>query len=159
MPGNLNVVEFTHSWLEPCSNLYAGVFNSPPWSEAWIVDVVISRLSEILGTPGSYGLVVIDGQAPVALILGYCETFVDGVDFYIKEMCVKSDRQREGIGAMVLGALREELHSEGVRKLYLLSARGSAAEDFYRKMGFYVSEKMIMMGLWLPPNVDHEHLT
>jgi hypothetical protein len=34
-------------------------------------------------------------------------------------------------------------------KVYLLTARDSAAEAFYNKRGFYISPKMIMMGKYL----------
>jgi N-acetylglutamate synthase-like GNAT family acetyltransferase len=41
--------------------------------------------------------------------------------------------------------LEQGLAAMDVEKIYLLTARGSRAEAFYQKCGFYISPKMIMM--------------
>jgi aminoglycoside 6'-N-acetyltransferase I len=151
---NLDIVEMDPDRLTPFAELYVDVFNSPPWSEEWTVPIALARLGEIAGTPGFLGLAVLDEESVVGFVAGYGETFLDGTDFYIKEMCVKTDRQRQGIGTALLDCLRARLTDDGVRKMYLLTARESSAEAFYAKSGFYTSEKMIMMGQWLRPREE-----
>jgi hypothetical protein len=44
------------------------------------------------------------------------------------------------------------LRAQGVGKVYLLSARGGAAEAFYQARGFYTSEKIVMLAKYLEDN-------
>ena len=60
-------------------------------------------------------------------------------------MCVKTDIQRQGIGAKLIEYLERDLKQRDVGKIYLLTARDTLAETFYKKAGFYASSKMIMM--------------
>ena len=55
------------------------------------------------------------------------------------------------VGEAQLDELKKTLVSKGVRKIYLLTSRDASAAAFYKKHGFYVSKKMIMMGQWLKP--------
>ncbi|MDR6319775.1 GNAT family N-acetyltransferase [Actinoplanes couchii] len=53
--------------------------------------------------------------------------------FLLKEMCVRTARQRQGHGSALLEALASRLPE--VRHRYLLTARDSAASDFYQANG------------------------
>ncbi len=81
--------------------------------------------------------------------MGYIEQWDKQKVFYLKEMCVKSQHQGGGIGTAILETLEDDLLQMDVNKVYLLTARDSAAEAFYNKQGFYASRKMIMMGKYL----------
>ena len=131
-----------------CAEIFVHVFNSSPWNEDWDVRSASHRLTEIVGTPGFMGLQVVSEQRIVGFVMGYLETFDTGGDFYLKEMCIFPGMQRQGIGTALIEELKRHLARSGARKLYLLTARGSVAERFYEKNGFYTSETMIMMGHW-----------
>jgi hypothetical protein len=53
----------------------------------------------------------------------------------------------------MLAALLDHLQAAGVNSIYLLTARASLAESFYAKMGFAVSDRMIMMKRRLVPTI------
>lgn len=61
-------------------------------------------------------------------------------------MCVLSEYQGQGVGKRLLARLEVDLKAQGVGKMYLLTARGGAAEAFYHACGFYSSKKMVMLG-------------
>ena len=134
-----------------CAEVFAEVFNNPPWNEDWPVPSALSRLTEIAGTPGFVGLKVVSDGCMLGFVMGYTESFDTGNDFYLKEMCIIPEMQRQGIGTALLDELRIRLIAAGVRKVYLLTSRDGPAARFYEKNGFYTSEKMIMMGHWLRP--------
>jgi len=71
------------------------------------------------------------------------------VQFYLSEMCVSAEYQGQGVGKSLLRRLEADLKAQGVGKVYLLTARGGAAEAFYHACGFYTSEKMAMLGKYL----------
>lgn len=131
--------------LPSCATLFQAVFAGEPWNEAWPLPVVTKRLTELYTTPGFYGLVAIDEASLLGFVLGYLETWHQGQVYYLKEMCVDAATQRHGIGTALMQALVEHLSTHAVQRIYLLTVQEGIAETFYRKQGFYVSRKMIMM--------------
>ena len=137
--------------LTSCAELFVRVFNSRPWDEDWAVSSALPRLTEIFGTPGFTGLMILSEGRMAGFVMGYTESFDSGGDFYLKEMCILPELQRQGIGTALLDQLKTHLIEMGARKLYLLTSRDSPGSQFYGKNGFYTSDKMIMMGHWLKP--------
>lgn len=135
---------FEQADLEACVELFVSTFAQPPWSEAWDRGVVRERLEQIVRTPGSFG-VVIGGAEIAGFALGFSEPWHEGTHFYLKEMCIAHDRQRQGLGTRLLEYLAGELATRDTRRIYLLTARGDMSEAFYAKAGFYTSPKMILM--------------
>jgi len=125
--------------------LYCEVFNAPPWNDGWTGDTASARLRDILNTPGSLGLLAWQDEQLTGCILGYAEQWFDGVHFYVKEMFVHPALQRRGIGTQMLRELKHTLRHHGVRRLYLLTERDSAAAAFYGAQGFSQSPRMTMM--------------
>ena len=131
--------------LDHCVTLFRRIFNSPPWSEDWPLTAATTRFTDLLKTPGFYGVLASNETEVVGFAAGYVEQWDRARHFYLKEMGVVPHRQHQGIGTALLQVLGTELAAAGVARIYLLTARASAAEAFYRQRGFYVSQKMIMM--------------
>ncbi|HEX9997215.1 MAG TPA: GNAT family N-acetyltransferase [Abditibacterium sp.] len=131
--------------LVECVHLFLGVFNQEPWNEKWAKSSVIRRFEDCQRTPGFYGLCWQEDSRIEAFAFGYFEQWDESQHFYLKEMCVATQKQRCGIGTKLLDVLTEKLRENGVTKLFLHTARDSIAQDFYLRCGFYISPKMIMM--------------
>ena len=144
------LVALTDSQLDGCARLFTAVFNAPPWNESWTLVAARSRLVEILKTPGAAGLAWVE-EKPVGLVAGYCERDAGGHVFYLKEMCVCPDWQRQGIGGRLLTGLEERLRKGGVRQIYLLTRRDGPAEAFYAANGFRTSGRMALMTRQVEP--------
>lgn len=138
-----------HDDLSACAALYLRVFNAAPWNEGWEERAVTRRLEDCWRTPGFFGLKARAGNEVVGIVLGYLEQWDKSSHFYLKEMCVISELQNRGVGTALMEALEAALRERGCQKIYLLTARDTGAQAFYEKRGFYVSQKMIMMGKWL----------
>ena len=147
--GNLVCKSMKSDDLQACAEIFTEVFSGSPWNENWELSSALSRLTEAADTPGFVGLKTITNNRIVAFAMGYLESFADGGHFFLKEMCVATEMQRQGIGTALLDELRSRLTEIGAKKLYLLTSRGGPAERFYAKNGFYASEKMVLMGHWL----------
>lgn len=132
--------------IDACAALFQSVFNNAPWHESWDNASASLRLSEIWQTPGFMGIVAYENEQLIGFILGYLESWNREKHYYLKEMCVATTYQKKGIGTLLIQTLRQNLNVNKVARIYLLTARESAAEQFYQKNGFYVSPKMIMMG-------------
>ncbi|MEO0348723.1 MAG: GNAT family N-acetyltransferase [Cyanobacteria bacterium P01_A01_bin.15] len=134
-----------HCHLRECADVFTSVFSNPPWNEAWSQEIALSRLKDCYDTPGSFGIVAIAENKVFGFAIGYAETWYEDKHFYLKEMCVQSTKQRSGIGTKIIDVLYQDLVSQGVSMIYLLTMRDSPAAAFYEKCGFSNRSRMTMM--------------
>lgn len=131
--------------LDACVQLFVSTFAGPPWSETWDPQVVRARLDQIIRTPQSFGVVILDAGEIAGFAIGIAEPWHEGTHFYLKEMCIAHGKQRQGFGSQLMDSLLRDLRDRGTQRVYLLTARGDMSEAFYSKAGFYTSPKMILM--------------
>jgi len=81
----------------------------------------------------------------LGFVAGYCEQMQKGKGFYLKEICTRSDRQRQGIGTKLLNQLMNTLTAIDVTAIYLITTRDGQAEAFYTKSGYQRSQRLIVM--------------
>ncbi|MBA2781031.1 GNAT family N-acetyltransferase [Billgrantia kenyensis] len=129
--------------LEACATLFAQEFSAPPWSEPWTNERALARLEHFHASPGFVGMLALGDQGEVAgFLLGNLEPYVEGKLFYLREMCVATHRQGQGLGSELYRALERELATRDVRAVYLATGRGIPAARFYQQLGFRCSEGM-----------------
>ena len=138
------VCNFRESDLIQCVSLFVSTFAQTPWNESWHPHVVQARLDQIVRTPGFLGVVLGD-ELIQGFALGFSEPWHEGTHFYLKEMCISHEHQRQGLGTRLMEFLLAELALRDTKRVYLLTAKGDASEAFYSKAGFYTSPKMILM--------------
>jgi ribosomal protein S18 acetylase RimI-like enzyme len=145
-PNPPNVRPIERDDIVRCAELFAAAFAGAPWSETWDITDATARLEEVYRTPGAYGVVARDGATLVGFALGYAEQLNREQHFYLKEMAIAPERQHSGIGTALMEALTRDLAAMGIGVVYLLTLRDSPAEAFYKKGGFHISDRMIVMG-------------
>lgn len=106
------IYPFADEHLDAAADLYVAVFNAPPWDDAWTREAARRRLGDALATPGSLGLALL-GDGLLGFALGHREPWYDGEHYYLKELCVRADRRRRGLGARLLRHLEGELRRLG----------------------------------------------
>lgn len=132
--------------IEECTKLYTNVFNKEPWNDGWKDEDAKERLSDIFSNPKFLGIGIYDEkQKMIGFLLGYTERWLSSNHFNLNEMCVMTELQSRGIGSYLIGALETQCKENNISRIYLLTAREGQAEAFYKKNGYYVSPKMIMM--------------
>lgn len=149
MSDQLEIRELELLELGSAVPLYCRVFAGPPWLEIWDETAARARLEQVLKTPGALGLGIWEGAELQGFALGYVEPWRDGAHYYLKEICVSTERQRQGLGRRLMEALTASLLTQEVSKIYLLTARGEDAEAFYERLGYYTSPRMILMGRYI----------
>jgi aminoglycoside 6'-N-acetyltransferase I len=128
-----------------CAQLFAGVFNSSPWNEAWEIETVAARLQDFHDAAGFCGLMAMEDSELLGFALGNAEQWDKTKHFNLREMCVATDKQGSGVGKSLILALETALVGQGINRIYLVTARDGQAQSFYEKCSFYVSPKMILM--------------
>lgn len=132
--------------LDSCTGIFCRTFSQPPWNEEWDPAIAAKRLLQVFQTPGFEGVLAEREGSALGFAVGFSEPWKDGFVYYLKEACILPSFQRQGVGTRLMEVLSERLAQNGVAKIYLLTARGDSSEAFYAKLGFYTSEKMVMMG-------------
>ena len=137
--------DLTQKHLDECARLFVEVFNSEPWNDNWTFETAKLLLLQILNTPGCLGLILQQESIIVGFVIGCCEQRDKGERFYLKEICVRSHQQRQGIGTKLIQHLIYKLNEVGIHLIYLLTLKNEYTETFYFKNGFQSSPRMIMM--------------
>lgn len=96
---------FTQQHLDECTFLFVEVFNNQPWNESWTFETAKSLLSQIINTPGFIGLTLQKQGKILGFVIGCCEQRDKSKNFYLKEICVSSNKQRQGIGTKLIQRL------------------------------------------------------
>ncbi|MCC5621812.1 GNAT family N-acetyltransferase [Nostoc sp. CHAB 5715] len=135
---------FTTEYLDKCAHLYIEVFNGEPWNEEWTFETAKARLFEILNTPGFVGFVFKQDEL-LGFVAGYCKQGQKSKSFYLEEICVRPNKQRQGIGTRLLNQLMDTLTAMEVTGVYLLTKKDGQAEAFYTKHGYQRSQHLIFM--------------
>ena len=131
--------------LLKCTRLFVDVFNQEPWNDKWSEVTAKKYLLDYTNTPGFLGIVAVDGDVIIGFIFGAQKVWWSGNEFFINEMCVNAEKQKNGIGSMLLNYLLKELDSENVSNLSLLTDRGIPAEAFYKKNGFIEIDRLMFL--------------
>ena len=137
------LVDLDRDSLLACAELYVETFNAAPWHDAWTIGAATERLEEILETPGFVGVALIADGVVTGAALGQIERWFSGRHFYLREMFVHADLQRGGRGTRLLGGLADRCID--VEASYLITDRGTAAEQFYDRHGFSLARSRIVM--------------
>lgn len=142
---------FSPSDLSDCAALFVEVFSQPPWNDRWpSQERAREYLASVVGMPGFRGYVAHHGNRVLGACLGHLKPWWSGPEFFIDEMYVAPNAQRRGIGGELLAAAEQDLRARGVRRLVLLTARGFGAEAFYRRNGFAVNPRIVLLTKELP---------
>jgi ribosomal protein S18 acetylase RimI-like enzyme len=143
--GSIHYLPFKSDHLEKASIVYTECFNGPPWHDGWTHDTAKERLGMLLDYPNSIGLVAIRNEEVVGLVIGNCESWTDGISYYLNELCVSSNEQRSGIGQSLLEILTNVLRKREVESVYLLTEHSSPAESFFLKQGFEIDSTVVKL--------------
>ncbi|SDT07944.1 GNAT family N-acetyltransferase [Actinopolymorpha singaporensis] len=140
--------------LDAAARLFVSVFNAEPWNDRWSEASVRARLADVVATPGFVGVALQAGQDLHGFAIGHTEQWFTGRHFLLQEMCVRTDLQRQGVGAALLDALEARLVD--VEQIYLLTeqdgaARRGAAQRFYERCGFRAARRTGVMTKRIPP--------
>ena len=80
--------------LEKCAELLAEVYNAEPWNDNWTKKKALEKLTCFYNSPKFLGWMAIQKN----ILLGYCvgniEPYYTGDYFYLKEMFVSVQSQR-----------------------------------------------------------------
>jgi len=72
----------------------------------------------------------------IGISLGKIKHWCGGTEYYIEELCIRSDLQGKGYGRTFFKLIEEKLSELGLHTIYLMTDRNQPAYEFYKKLGF-----------------------
>ncbi|QXE02310.1 GNAT family N-acetyltransferase [Terribacillus sp. DMT04] len=138
----MNMRACMESDLKVCSDIFVNVFREEPWNEAWTPEAAQQYLKDFYHTPGFTGILAVESQDIIGFIFGVNRKWWSGDEFFINEMCVRSDQQSKGTGKALMNYL---LRTTDAETISLLTDRGLPAETFYKRNGFNEIERIMFL--------------
>ncbi|MGI5979725.1 MAG: GNAT family N-acetyltransferase [Oscillospiraceae bacterium] len=129
-------------FLRPCdktdipnaAQMFCRVYGEEPFHEDWALDRAEKRISAYLSGTNSRGFAMTIETQVVGYLFGRIIISANCNSFYVDEIFVHPNYQRQGCGSMALAALPDELKKDNICKIELHALKEDA--NFYEKNGF-----------------------
>ena len=126
---------------EKIKRLFVSVFTREPWKDDWSDEKQLDQyILDLVGNPNSLTLAYAEGEELIALAMGHIRHWYRGTEYYIDELCVKTEAQSRGVGGRFLSQIEKYLAAHGVRAIFLLTDHDAPAYSFYLHNGFSPQE-------------------
>lgn len=141
----MNLREMLPDDLNACVTLLMETYNPPPWNNHWTQDTGTRYLSELMSNEHFIGYVITESDMITGAMFAHRKTWWTNDEFFIDELFVKPDRQRQGHGGKLI-AQAEKLSKElGLGGVTLLTNKYHPAKLFYEKNGYIAAEHVLFM--------------
>ena len=143
----MNIIKMSKEHMEECVDLFIDVFTKAPWNDTYSSrEQVVNFFQNYMTNNYFVGYVLKEQTSMIALSIGMKKPWINGMEYYIDQFCVKSELQGKGIGSYFLKMIEKEIEKEKMNAIILNTERGVPAEKFYLKNGFKsVDENIILI--------------
>lgn len=133
----LSIKELNIDDINEIKTLFADIFTNEPWNDDWSDEAQLHEyITDLIGNRNSLSLGLYDGSELIGLSLGSIMHWYTGMEYYIFEFCIKTDKQGKGAGTAFLKMTEEHAKTKGATHIFLQTERTVPAFKFYRKNGF-----------------------
>ena len=142
----MNITKISEKHIEECADLFIDVFTRPPWNDTYSSrEQVVNFFQNHMACNYFVGYVLKEQACIIALSIGMKKPWINGMEYYIDQFCVKTDLQGKGIGSYFLKLIENEIQTEKMNAIILNTERGFPAEKFYKKNGFQSVDELITL--------------
>ena len=132
----MDIIKMSNKHIDECVDLFIDVFTKAPWHDTYssrkqhnsFVDYEQKEEASI-----------------IALRKKKKKPWINGMEYYIDQFCVKTDLQGKGIGSYFLILIENEIQTEKMNAIILNTERGFPGEKFYKKNGFQSVDELITL--------------
>ena len=129
--------QLTPERFEDIKAFFRDVFTKEPWNDDWSDDHQLTMyITELICSANSLTYAMYDGEEMVSLAMGHIKHWYSGTEYYIEELCVRTDLQGRGIGTAFIEHIENALREMGINHIFLQTDRDMPAYDFYLRRGF-----------------------
>lgn len=133
--------------LDECAQIYIEAYSQEPWLKEWGFVDAKNRLGTAFHKKETLGLVMEKEDGRIAgFVLGSLEQYLVAKNYFLQELCVHPEQQKQGLGGRLVHDLMDMLRSIDVTYIYLLTRSDTGLEQFYGKHGFQDQNFLRVMG-------------
>lgn len=123
--------------LEVIKRIFTDVFTVEPWNDDWSDhNQLYLYLSDLIGQNNSLTYGLYEAGNLIAVSMGHIIHWYTGTEYYIDELFVQTEKQKNGIGTYFLKEIEKEIKDIGIAHIFLQTENNVPAYDFYQKNGF-----------------------
>lgn len=106
----MEITNMSEEHLEECTDLLIDVFTNPPWNDTYSSrQQVMEFLRNHMNNNYFAGYVLKEKNHVIAMSVGMKKPWLNGMEYYIDQFCVKPDLQGKGIGSYFLKRIEEDI--------------------------------------------------
>jgi len=134
----MQFTQLTTERFEDIRAFFRDVFTKEPWNDDWSDEIQLTAyIDDLIGEKGSLTFAMLDGGGDIlALSMGRVRHWFSGTEYYIDELCVRTDLQGKGIGSQFIAHIEGAIKDMGMTHIFLQTYRDMPAYDFYLRRGF-----------------------
>lgn len=142
----MEIIKMTGEHIEECVDLFVDAFTKAPWNDTYNSrEQVADFFQNHMANNYFVGYVLKDQAGIIALCAGMKKPWINGMEYYIDQFCVKPELQGKGIGSHFLKLIEREIHAQNMNAIILSTERGFPSENFYLKNGFQLVSGLIAL--------------
>lgn len=124
--------------IEKIRELFISVFTIEPWNDDWSNREQLDMyLHDVAGQSNSLTYGLFEGDTLIGVSMGHIRHWYSGTEYYIDELCIRADKQGNGIGTYFLKEIEVAIKEIGLVQIFLQTENNVPAYSFYLKNGFH----------------------
>lgn len=132
--------------LDICVDLFIDTFSKEPWNDVYDSrNQVVDFFKNHMNNNYFVGYVLKEEDSIVALSIGMKKPWINGMEYYIDQFCVKVCMQGQGIGSLFMELIQEEIKTQGMNAIILTTDKGFPSEIFNLKNGFNSLDELVVL--------------
>lgn len=141
----MTIREMKPSDIGACADILCNVYNNELWQCRWKREIAIEYLTDIFRMQKFVGYVIEDANEILGGVFAHEKVWWNNSEVVVEEIFIKPDKQRQGLGAMLLARVEEYIKEKGLAGITLLTNKYAPAPKFYKKNGFVECEHILFM--------------
>lgn len=132
------------SYADEITRLFTSVFTREPWNDDWSdKEQLRLYIHDLTGQENSLTFGLYEDGELVGLSMGRVKHWYTGTEYCVDELCVRTDRQGQGLGAMLVERIEDACMELGLTHIFLLTESDVPAFGFYKRQGSYQLENNV----------------
>lgn len=123
--------------IEEIKAFFTGVFTKEPWNDDWSDATQLHEyMLDLMDVRNALTLGFFEGEELVGLAMGRIMHWYKATEYYIQELCIKTEVQGKGLGTTFLAEIEKYLVDNDIHAIFLQTEYDVPAYEFYKKNGF-----------------------
>lgn len=133
----MHLKELTIENLNEIRELFRSVFTAPPWNDDWSDEEQLDNyLKDLMCVRTPLILALFKEEEMIGIAIGNIRHWHSGTEYFIEELCIRTDMQKQGHGRKFLQLIEDYLKEHGLHQIFLMTERHVPAYQFYKDLGF-----------------------